>query len=719
MLTLAGSFRIGEFSLWRDRQRQGDKWRLTSRFYALRDEPRIASRRRPDGSVEPAFDFLWYRRQPGAEGPQPEAGGLVVLTADLALSETEKDELVEAVAHRFADLGEPLGGEIEILPVPFQEGRVELSFAGERATTADGELIRHLAGSGPARLSGHQSASFLVELNADGAALLAEAIDSGTNLFELRYDLAFAHRLDGVELRVWCDSERAQGVIAEARRAGPLVLPELRQSLTERHLAGTEIVTTEPLDGAHRSALEALATEVLDQALAASFTTSDGDLDGHAAARLNFTLTQSYPVFQPIALQAPLRFDDPRFAPAAFAQTIRRVEAEGGFFDLLEVQVLTTVDFSQEAIDKVKVTLTYDHTAPGGERIHRQSELVLQAGRTSGHFRTDLAAPDRRSISYQVEVHFEGGAPPLHFSEGPLDTTIVVLDLDACGVVAVDAELRDVPFDRVSGAVVDLAYGNPPLASHRLVLDEGRPTGRWRPVLGAALDDDGGLRWKAAWLGRDGRRIEGEWRAAPQGRLLLDAPAELSRRTEIELLAAGDFTDLEQILVDLEPVSDESGTPHQLAFREPGEGKVWRPSAATLDTPFRYRVRQSLVLADGRVETMPTIESDRRLFVVRDAWRREVRVLARLLALGSAWRLALLTLERGIVSSDEAPATADRKTLVLRQPEDRPTWSFRASDPDYSYRLTLVPPTGERLISPWITARDEVLVLKPPQENRG
>ncbi|MEM7481949.1 MAG: hypothetical protein AAF481_12310 [Acidobacteriota bacterium] len=734
MLTLAGSFRLGEVTLWRDRTLRDGERRFTSRFYALRDAPRLA--RAADGG--PAFDFLWYRRPAGDDGPEPPHGGLVILTVDLALSPKERADLAAAISRRFADLGEPLDGEVEILPVPFHDGTVELAFAGETdPAEGEGEFTRRIAGSGPARLAGHQTASFMIELNSDGAALLAEAIESGTDLFHLRYDLLFSHRLDGVKLRVWCDAERAHHATAQGRMAGPLTVPALRESLVERRIAGIEMVAAEPLDAEHQEALKTLATTVLDTALAATYGTAPdeapGPFDPAVASRLNFTFSQSYPVEQPLALDAALTFDDPRFEPEAFAERIRKVEPGRGFFDVLEVQVFATVDFATEPIDKVKATLTYDHAAPGDSPIRRRGELVFQKGQTTGTFRTDLAAPDLRSISYEVEVHFDGGAPPMHFSHSPVETEVIVLDLDACGVLKVDLALRDAPFDRVRGAVVDLAYEDSPggddpagageALTHRVILDQANPAGAWHQVVG---DRPGELHWKAAWLGASGERIETDWQATAQRRLLLDAPAELTQRTEVELLASGDFSGLEQILVDIEPVGD-SGEIDQFSFRQPGDRHLWQPAAAAgADGEFRYRLRQSLVFADGRVLEQPPVESDRRLFVVRDAGRREVQVVSRLLDLGGAWTLALLTLETGADVTDQTPPTGDRKSLVLRHPDDRPTWSFRAtaesdSHPslDYSYRLTLVPPAGERVVTPWISGRDEVLVLRPPQDNRG
>jgi hypothetical protein len=298
--------------------------------------------------------------------------------------------------------------------------------------------------------------------------------------------------------------------------------------------------------------------------------------------------------------------------------------------------------------------------------------------------------------------------------------------------------------------------------------DAAHPAGSWRAVV---RERPGPYRWRAAWLGAGGERIEGGWRTATDRRLVLDAPDALARRAEVELVAAGDFEGLAQIVAEVEPDPDAGGEPGgepegaagsdpqdepseesagtpvsgprgepgispggadgtagdprppagatQLSFTAPGERHVWHPPAASgaSSGPPRYRVRLTLVSAGGVPTTLGWQRSDRRLFVVRDPLRVDVEVVPRLLDLGGAVSLALLELEPGDGAAPPEPAAAGRRTLVLRDPAERPRWSFRAAEPgrtEYRYRLTLVPRAGERVVTPWTPGRDELLVLRPP-----
>jgi hypothetical protein len=160
----------------------------------------------------------------------------------------------------------------------------------------------------------------------------------------------------------------------------------------------------------------------------------------------------------------------------------------------------------------------------------------------------------------------------------------------------------------------------------------------------------------------------------------------------------------------------------QLSFPAPGERHTWHPPAAASGPgagagPPRYRVRLTLVSTGGVPTTLGWQRSDRRLFVVRDPLRVDVEVVPRLLDLGGAFTLALLELAPGDGAAPPEPAAAGRRTLVLRDPAERPRWSFRAAEPgrtEYRYRLTLVPRAGERVVTPWTPGRDELLVLRPP-----
>jgi hypothetical protein len=256
--------------------------------------------------------------------------------------------------------------------------------------------------------------------------------------------------------------------------------------------------------------------------------------------------------------------------------------------------------------------------------------------------------------------------------------------------------------------VVDLEY--PPLGlTHRLILDGETPAGLWQAVTREQTPEP--FRYRVAWLAADGRRVEEDWRTSTRSEIALDAPASLVATARVQLVAAGDFSGLAQILVDLETEGDGRLHQAQLAFTAAGESQMWEaPGAAS---GFRYRSRFTLVGGDGAVRVLPWIDQDAPVLVVRDPLCFEVRPVARLLDLGGSLSLALLALEP--LDSDGA----DRTTLILRHRDEETSWSFRLASPDrhrYRWQLTLIPKQGARTTTPWQEAEAGVLVLRPSEE---
>jgi hypothetical protein len=714
MLTLADSRRIGAFTVYRDTTYQDGRRSYTSRFFALPDLPRLA--RDADGG--PAFDFLWYREPPGQEVGGSAAGGLVTLTVELGPTPGERAMLEQTIPAAFA---EQPPAAVELVPIPFRAGTVDLAVAGEAEGTA-GELTEQVAGSGPARLAGWERATFTVHLTRDGAALLWQAIEAGMALFQVRYDLLFDAHLDDVQLRVWCDVRSSLGVVADRLASGSIDPAELRERLTAERLAGTELTAEQPIPPEDRETLERLAQQLLEATLASAMFDLDAEEDGQPGLRvdgrvgrpraytttmethLNHTFTQSFPVERRAVLDGLLRLDA---EGEELASRLRKIDLDGGFFRIMEVKVFCTVDFQHDVVETVRATMAYEAAGPSGQ-IRRTAELVFREGSTVQTFRFDLATPDQRAFRYDVEVWYRSDPEPTRLSFPETDATAVVLDLDQLGVLRVDVELRDVPFASVRSAVVDLVH--PPTgASHRMVLDGGRLSGTWEAVV---RQTPGPYRYQVAWV-TPTTRVEDPWRESTSRRLALDAPTELWQTASVQLISAGEFTELAQIAVDLR-TGPEDGEVESLTFTQPGQTLTWEPLTAD-PAGFRYQVQRTLVYRDGTVHRGEWEDDDRPVLVVRDLLLFEVSVIPRLLDLGGSVALALLELELG----EGAAGTQKRTTLVIRDRSEQPRWRVRLGSPGrpaYRYRLTLVAAGGgPRTEFPWREAQDGFLVLRPEE----
>jgi hypothetical protein len=225
-------------------------------------------------------------------------------------------------------------------------------------------------------------------------------------------------------------------------------------------------------------------------------------------------------------------------------------------------------------------------------------------------------------------------------------------------------------------------------------------------------DDPGPYRYRVSWILTDGRRVEDDARTSTARRVFLTAPRDLVQSSTVLAIAAADFTDVAQVLVELRPSADRADERKLLAFTEAGKPQAWT-FAAQPNTPLAYQARRSVTQRDGTTAQFGFTDEDSPILVVRDVSRFAVQVIARLLDLGGAYTLALVT----IASDDAAPPVQD--TLALRDRAEEPIWSMHLASPDhhrYRYQLTLVAKDGTRRVGNWVDADEEILVLRLPTE---
>ncbi|MET0694114.1 MAG: hypothetical protein ABWY56_09285, partial [Propionibacteriaceae bacterium] len=473
---------------------------------------------------------------------------------------------------------------------------------------------------------------------------------------------------------------------------------------------GVELETIQVLSPEHRDTLDALGRRLFTAALAVELgRPSSSQVESH----LNHTFEQSTLLPQPAVLEGQIRLDR---TLEQLGDRIRTVDLSRGFFATLEVAILCTVDFSRELIDSVHLTVSYAGVEPasaGGRRIERSAEYVFRAGVGPQRFRTDLAGPDQRAIGWRAEVRYRGDPEPVVIEHPPTETTAIVLDLDGTGVLDVSVGLRDPSWTDVSAVTVDLDH---PATGHtgRLVLDAAHPDGTWTAVVRTA---PGTVRYRATWHQVVGVDVVADWTEAAGPQLWLERPESLTARTGVELMAAGDFSALAQLLVELRPTA--SAPTETFSFTAAGQVASW--SSTGLDaTALRYQSRQVLGYTDGRRDELDWVDRDNPVLVVGDLLRFEVLIEPRLLDLGGAYKLGLLELEPiPGVGGGGAEGTAQQpsrmETLVVRDRATHLRWSFRMPAPscsDYRYRLTLLAQSGDRTVQDWRSARASILVLR-------
>jgi hypothetical protein len=701
MLTLTDSVRLGGFTVFRDVSFAGGQRGTTSTFYALPDSPRLAL----DGDGGPAFRFWWYRRtlDPGAGSGDPvRAGGLLTVAIDLGPTDAERAQLKHDLAAQFQIAGGDAA--VNLLPMPFVSGTVGLAFAAESGGQAD--FTAQVAGNGPAELAGNEQAAFAVDLTGDGAALLAKAIDDKLHVVHVRYDLVFEYHLDDVRLHVWCDARKAQSAAQGQAATGALDPATLRAGLVASQLAGIDVTSDTPLPTDRKAALQQLGQQLLDAALAAALIAPDGKsvrpFDESSAVTLNHTFTSSFAAQQHAVAEAILSLDVNDAMKATRVVVIDLTTEPPP----LDVTVLCPVDFSQGLIAAVHFFVAYDGTGPDAQPIHRAEDVAFNAGSGPFRFHT-LASADQRTYRWHAEVIYRDGTSAT-LAEVSSDELLLILAVDRLGVLNVEATLGDVPLDGITQVIVDLEYP-PRQLSHQLFLDGGHASDTWQAIVGDVQPN--ALRRRFTFLTKDGRRVAADWQTGGPARFFVDAPRDLLATATVQLVSAGDFEDVAQILVDLR--ADPAAVSTQLQFTAPGQTQTWNPLLGS-GAVLAYQARRTVVDLEGISHAFDWTDENSPLLVIRDVSRFTVQIIARLLNLGTTWAAAAVAFEHVDPQAD----LDERDTVVLRDGSTDGRWSFRLGSPDrheYRYQLTLVPKNGtERRVLPWQDAEDEILVLRPP-----
>jgi len=642
------------------------------RLYVRRATPLLG--RTPDGAPDL---FLTLYRGALVAGQPVTGGGLLALSVALAPRPEEWARAREALPTLL-----PGAPAAELRPFPLKSARVALAVG---IMDAD---VRAAAASEEANLSGDQRASALFELNPDGvAALLAEGAPAA---LWVRYELGFFHRVQGLELRLWCESRAAHRALSEV---DPELLSSqgLGETLSRMGLAGMRLEERAGVSPDYVAQVREIGLRVLEGALSAELLERDpsGALHPRSVAptsslNLLFRDGQAMEALDVAEALIPAELEPSR---------ILTVDLGGEAGAFLEIRVRCRVDFQASPIDRVKVTLRY---GPQGEET---GEMVF-----SDATGVQLFRPRRRGdlsrYAYKVDVYYRGGAPPRSLPWQDSADRLLVLSLDGLGVLRQTVRLGAWSDPRVRAARVELRYD---ALSASVTLDAETPEAVWTAVLDQrthpAPTPTGPLRYRVTWLFVEGDPLESDEREGAVGELWIEGPPREDPGVEITLLSAGSFEGLAYLLAELRTGAD--GAVSTFEFSQTDQARTWTlPAGAD-----GYEHRFTTVTQEGARHETPWRASAERILVVRDLAHFEVRVLTRALA-GADWTWALLELVSTELGASE--------TFEITAFGPELTWRFPMTDPelhDYKYRLTLIG-ARQQIQRDWISSTAPLLLLK-------
>jgi hypothetical protein len=175
-----------------------------NRVYYQPRHPRLARE-----AGEPLFQLLIYRRDitdnPAFKEGDRLGGGFLTMTVDLSVPES----VLTAIRSELSGQG---GQEVELTPVPFEQGSVRVTALGtssvaaaegDQARAAGERFVERILGSVKPSLYGDNRAVFSIELSHEGAQLMRASLqDAGASQVAVVYDLDYRGLMPAYQAKI-------------------------------------------------------------------------------------------------------------------------------------------------------------------------------------------------------------------------------------------------------------------------------------------------------------------------------------------------------------------------------------------------------------------------------------------------------------------------------------------------------------------------------------
>lgn len=505
-------------------------------------------------------------------------------------------------------------------------------------------------------------------LEGDDAVLLWAALSAARPTLVARAVVTFPYQLAATRVRVW----------AEREGRTPLGQPdaELRALLSSGR-AGVVIEPGAPLPPEIASVIDTRAHAVLAAACAGSPGSFSFELSLHEVHTGTLALG---------GVLAP-EWPDP-------AAHLHRVELDDTIARPITVGVVCPA-FDSAVLSAIQLRLR--HPADGAARTVRDVMFGVEGG--DWLYAAVATREEADDVAVETSLWLRDEQAPWRRPEQRLRSgAALVLDPDRCGVIRVEVSASAAPWGAWQHAEVNLSAE--PGQTGRLLLSPTTLSKVWESV--ARTETPPTVTMTTRWMSTDGHWSEPLTREVAAGRWFI-APPEPPPPARVEVLAAGDWTALQRIVVELAGPGEEMAR-HDHTFTAPDERHVWE------DAVIPYRARFTVV-SDSGAAVGGWEDHDDLLLVVIDREQHAVEVVPDLLLLGEHIRLARVEVEDRSATHDppsHAAFTFTSPTSIV--------WRYRAGGPSpvYRWRLTLIGTDGSRVETDWRDGRGEVLVLTPP-----
>lgn len=667
-------------------------------YYVLPSQPRF----RIDDNGHPVFKFIKYRfpidRADGKKG-----GGFLIADVEFVVPEDKLDKTKAILQERYEQVwknrGRPLPApQIKIGQMSFLRGSASIT-----VLDSAGAFVEKIVSPGAPSLYGKMITPFTVELSAEGATMLEQALQDKGGVVQVAYDIWMPVRLPAITATVWFSASKFmefhQAIDVEENFWSE---DSYRETLTERMIesnaGGVELnpggVTDQKVlstvrDWAWKSLEDAVAKMVLGDIPPVDPAAARAWYKEHDLENINIDVVTSKAVsFRRTYKEGAIMEwnPSPRGTLPNITSMIGRdgqpfkwsdyslvVDLNDPFFKQLNVTARANADFEKLPLDSIEVKLEYKQ---GTE--HRVQEIPLRKPDDVGKFSTYIAN-DNYKYKYSYQVNYKNASERYQSPEMESDEQHLTINVGDTGILAVELAQGDLNFNQVQEALVTLQYedranGVNPI-EQVFKLDRDHVEHRWVQVIFQPRRNP--YQYRVKYFMADGKEFLSSWQSSGSPKLFIDDPFSASKTVNIR--GFGDFdTRIDTIFVDMQ-YRDETNNytqTHSVALTRESTFEDWTfPVIAEAGGKVTYSA--NIRFKDGTVTQIPETAAEQGTIMLGDAvLYQEIEVMPDLVDFEQV-KLLKVTLHY----KDEVNGVEESGDLVFKKgAANTMKWSFPYKD---------------------------------------
>jgi hypothetical protein len=460
-------------------------------FYLLASGPRI---RIDETNGKPVFTFLKYR-EPIERAGGTKGGGFIIFDSEFVVPSDmvtkAKELLTEQLHARFPNINPPPQARIGNLN--FTRGTASVQFLN-----ASGGLVQKIENPAAPSLYGNMICPITIELSPEGATLAEQALQGQGGVLQVKYDIFLPVRLPPVTAHAYFhaekimsfyqredidlgwhffwwgrDSERTEKVIEffhQSESGGVVIDPGMVTD--DKVISTVRDWAYRQLDDAFKRMIVGDINPVSEEArkvpdgvqhLTRDFlTTRISDFSRSYSEGYNMDWDPG----PSGSLQNITSITGKDGKPFKWTDFARIVDTDDPFFKTINLNIMANADFTNLPLFSIDVHCEYpapDKRNPDGSPkkaggAHIAQDFRLQKSDDVGKFASFTDDNDLR-YSYSYKVNFKNDSQPFEMKGRVSDSTVLTVDVDSAGCLAIDLEVGNVNFEQMfSAVIVDIRY---------------------------------------------------------------------------------------------------------------------------------------------------------------------------------------------------------------------------------------------------------------------